>query len=151
MPDNTNTLFFPPYVYAGSWVAGGVLTWLWPLPISKAYPWLWGVALVLLAFAIVTAAIRELAHHQTTHKVSEATRALVTSGIYRHSRNPIYLAGAILSLGFALMANSWWLVAALAVVLVLIQTGVIHREEAYLARAFGSSYRDYTARVRRWL
>ena len=54
-------------------------------------------------------------------------------------------------LGIALVANSWWPLLLLPLVLVVVQRGVIEREERYLEARFGQEYRDYKVRVRRWL
>ena len=107
--------------------------------------------MVALAFGIASLAMRELKRHNTTFKVGEPSTAVVTTGIYGYSRNPIYVAGAVLSLGVGLLLNSWWLLVTLAVALVIIRYAVIKQEEAYLTGKFESAYTDYRHRVRRWL
>ena len=77
--------------------------------------------------------------------------ALVTTGIYARSRNPIYVALTTIYLGLALALNAVWALGLLVPVLVVMHYGVIRREERYLERKFGDAYRDYSARVRRWL
>ncbi|HEX6629907.1 MAG TPA: isoprenylcysteine carboxylmethyltransferase family protein, partial [Gemmatimonadaceae bacterium] len=79
-----------------------------------------------------------------------ATR-LATGGPYRLTRNPMYVSLAALYLGVALFANSWWPVALLPLVLLVVDRAVIAREERYLAAAFPDEYAAYRARVRRWL
>lgn len=79
-----------------------------------------------------------------------ATR-LVTSGIYRWTRNPMYLGMAIAYAGIAALFDSLLAVGLLPVVLAIVQTQVIAREEAYLERTFGESYRNYKEQVRRWI
>jgi protein-S-isoprenylcysteine O-methyltransferase Ste14 len=77
--------------------------------------------------------------------------AIVRTGPYRFSRNPIYLAFSVFQLGIAIWVNSLWLLATLAGALALIHYVVIPREEQYLERRFGAEYLDYKASVRRWL
>ena len=77
--------------------------------------------------------------------------ALVISGPYRFSRNPIYLALTIIYLGLALAYGSWWPIVLLAPVLIVMRFGVIGREERYLEAKFGDAYRAYRASVRRWI
>jgi protein-S-isoprenylcysteine O-methyltransferase Ste14 len=79
------------------------------------------------------------------------TTALVTEGPFRYSRNPIYLALTLLYVGVALLINALWILLLIVPVLLVIRYGVIAREEAYLTRKFGDTYRQYTARVQRWL
>ena len=76
---------------------------------------------------------------------------LTTGGPFRYSRNPSYLALAMIYAGIAVLRNSPWAILLLPVVLVVIRREVIGREERYLERAFGEEYRDYKTRVRRWV
>ena len=76
---------------------------------------------------------------------------LVVTGPFRFSRNPMYLARTLLYAGLALVMNTLWPLIALAPLLVLIQHGVIYREERYLDATFGHAYRQYQAQVRRWI
>ena len=79
------------------------------------------------------------------------TTTVVETGVFRYSRNPIYLAltVALVALGFV-FASGWFLVVAPAAVFAVTRLAIA-REEAYLARKFGAPYLAYMARVRRWL
>ena len=81
----------------------------------------------------------------------EKASALVTGGVYRFTRNPMYLAMTALYLGFALAFDSPVMLALLLPLLALMRWGVIAREERYMAAKFGAPYAAYKARVRRWL
>ena len=82
---------------------------------------------------------------------NQPVRALVTTGIHAWSRNPIYVGMFLLYAGIGIAVRSpWVLILALPLVIIL-RYGVVAREEAYLERRFGDAYRDYKARVRRWL
>lgn len=76
---------------------------------------------------------------------------LVAAGPYRFSRNPIYVGFAITYVGLAVAMDSPITLALLFPCLILIDRYVIAREERYLEARFGQPYRDYRARVRRWL
>ena len=89
--------------------------------------------------------------HRTTIVPHHPVAALVTSGGYRISRNPMYTGLAIIYAGGALLAGSWWPMLLLPLVLLAIVQLVIKPEEAYLSERFGDDYRQYQARVRRWL
>ena len=82
---------------------------------------------------------------------NQPTTAIVEAGPYRFSRNPIYLAMFVLMIGLAIGLDTLWLLATLAAFVCVIRNGVVAREEAYLERKFGDTYRDYRSRVRRWL
>ncbi len=81
----------------------------------------------------------------------QPTAALVSRGPYRFSRNPIYLSMSLLHAGIAIAADNIWMLGLLPPVMLIINYGVIVREEAYLERAFGDEYRAYKTRARRWL
>jgi protein-S-isoprenylcysteine O-methyltransferase Ste14 len=76
---------------------------------------------------------------------------LTTEGPFHYSRNPSYLALAIIYAGIASLRNSLWAMLLLAPALWVMQREVIGREERYLERAFGEEYLAYKARVRRWV
>ena len=77
--------------------------------------------------------------------------SLVTSGPYRLTRNPQYVGIACLHVAAAFALGVMWALVVLPVVLVIVDRLVIAREEPYLERRFGDPYREYKARVRRWL
>lgn len=78
------------------------------------------------------------------------TTSIVRTGPFRFTRNPLYLAMTLIYLGLTLLANTWWCFPLLVPVLLLIHFGVVKREERYLERKFGDSYREYQSRVRRY-
>lgn len=78
-------------------------------------------------------------------------RRLVVVGLYRFSRNPMYVAVALVLLGWGVsFASAGLLVYALAVVAAF-HLRVVFGEEPWLARTHGDAWRRYAARVRRWL
>lgn len=77
--------------------------------------------------------------------------ALVMAGIYRRTRNPMYLGMALISVAIGLAFNSLFALILSAIAILLVDRLVIAREEAYLTRRFRQSYVDYRGRVRRWL
>ena len=79
------------------------------------------------------------------------TTTIIQKGLYRYSRNPVYLSFCIATVGVGLVLNSWWVVASVMLLKSLLERLVISREEAYLERKFGEHYFEYKQRVRRWL
>jgi protein-S-isoprenylcysteine O-methyltransferase Ste14 len=143
----------PPPLYYVAGVAGGIAAnGLVPLPLGGRPATVVAGALVTalglgLAFAGVAAVIR----HRTTIVPHHPVATLLTSGAYRHSRNPMYTGLAIGYLGLALLFDSWWPLAFWPFVILAVRHLVIRPEEEYLTQRFGQTYRDYRARVRRWL
>lgn len=76
---------------------------------------------------------------------------LATNGLYRFSRNPIYLGFAITYVGLAVAMDSVFVLLLLIPCLWVVDRFVIQREERYLSARFGADYDAYRARVRRWL
>ena len=75
-------------------------------------------------------------------------RQLTTSGPYAYGRNPLYLGSLIMAAGFAIAARSWWIVALMLLLFVLIYVPVIAGEERYLRQTF-PEYEDYARNVPR--
>ncbi len=69
----------------------------------------------------------------------------------RYTRNPAYLSMTMMYAGIAALRNALWAIVLLPVALLVIQRGVIEREERNLERKFGEEYLSYNARVRRWI
>jgi protein-S-isoprenylcysteine O-methyltransferase Ste14 len=151
--DTAQVAVRPPIAWALAVVVALTLDWLMPLPFMPlAVPagWLgatlFAIALALLVWAIVT--VTRAGSHVPT---SMPTMAIVDSGPYRFTRNPIYLAMFLGLIGLAVAFDSLWLLAALVPFALLIRYAVVAREEVYLERKFGDVYRRYRSHVRRWL
>ena len=150
--DNAGVIAPPPFIYLGGLVLGLLLQGFLPLPLfwRKRRP-LVGSALVGTALAIGYTAFRTMREAKTTPNPREPVTAIVTSGPFQFSRNPIYLAMAMLYSGIAILANALWPLLLLPIILRIINRGVIDREEAYLERKFGQQYLKYKQQVQRWL
>ena len=142
----------PPIVYAVSIVAGALLQRAKPLPFfpsAVAAPL--GAAVVVVAVLLFVYSVGRFRAAGTPVPARKPTTAIVRTGPYRFSRNPIYLAFSVLQLGIAIWDNSLWLLVTLAGAVALVHFFVIRREEQYLERRFGDEYLEYKAAVRRWL
>ena len=135
---------------------GTLLGWIRPLALlppgsPTALRYVVGGALVTLGVAVMTPALRAFRQAGTNVETPKPAIALVTGGIYAWSRNPMYVALALLFAGIAVLADSGWLGLLLVAYVAVLRVGVIAREERYLERKFGAPYRAYRANVRRWL
>ncbi len=158
-PDIAGVIARPPLLFLGALLLGLVADVLLPLPIAvpiavsqlDALRWGIGGVLGLIGLALFAAAFRGFFRAATPVPTNQPTRALVTSGIHRWTRNPIYLGMFLVYLGVAIAARSAWCLVLLLPLALAVRYGVVAREEAYLERRFGAAYRDYKARVRRWI
>ncbi|MEE8555284.1 MAG: isoprenylcysteine carboxylmethyltransferase family protein, partial [bacterium] len=110
-----------------------------------------GWALIGVGVIILVAGWVQFFRAKTNVLHHKPSSSLIQSGLYRFSRNPIYVAGLLLQLGVALLMNNLWIVLLVPVSKILFDRYVIAREESYLERAFGEVYVDYKRTVRRWL
>ena len=142
----------PPLFYVVGFVAGIALDLLFPtagLPLALAV--LAGVVGGALWLALDGSAMLRFRGARTSVVPMRPTTALVTSGPYRFTRNPMYLGMAVLYLALALSFGVIWALALLPAVLYLVDRLAIVHEERYLEAKFGDDYREYKKRVRRWL
>ena len=94
---------------------------------------------------------RALARRGTNANPSRPTLALATDGIYRFTRNPMYVGGMTALAGVALIFALDWLVLLMVPAAVVLHLGIVSREEQYLDRKFGDEYRSYKAQAPRYL
>ena len=146
--DTAGVLAPPPLIYLAGLIAGFAAEALLP---SASAPWPLGVVLLVAGAALAASFVRALHGGGTAVDPYKPTSAIVTTGPYRFTRNPGYVALALIYAGIALTAGALWPLATLAIVLVVIDRGVIAREERYLERRFGEEYGRYRARTRRWV
>jgi protein-S-isoprenylcysteine O-methyltransferase Ste14 len=112
----------------------------------------WAGGLMLAAAAALFAlALVEFARARTTIVPGNQPDAMINRGIYRLSRNPIYLADALILAGLVLWYGAVPGLIALPVFVWLIQSRFIAREELILSAAFGDAYAQYCSTVRRWI
>jgi protein-S-isoprenylcysteine O-methyltransferase Ste14 len=90
-----------------------------------------------------------LSRHYDPHR--QARIQLGQNGPFRYSRNPGYVALAMIYAGIAVLRNALWAILLLPLVVYVIQREVIEREDRYLERTFGEEYLTYKTRVRRWV
>jgi protein-S-isoprenylcysteine O-methyltransferase Ste14 len=109
-----------------------------------------GPVLAVLGAAIWAWAFTHMFLARTNISPYKPSTAFVTGGPYRFSRNPIYVAMALLYAGAALSFRMIPALILLPIALLLVHFGVIRREERYLEAKFGDRYREYRSRVRRW-
>jgi len=119
------------------------------LPAAAEIP---GVILVVLGAALGLACAGEfISRGRGTPAIFDAPRAFVASGPYRYVRNPMYIGGLILLVGFGLFERSISILLLALLSFALVHLFVLFYEEPTLTRKFGSSYQEYLRAVRRWI
>lgn len=142
-------LDLPPVWLLGFAVIGGL--------VGQVMPWRLGVngsagrGLIALGLVLMALAVVQMVVSRTTVIPRRDPGALVTGGVFRFSRNPIYLADAILLAGIYFALDALVALPLVAVFMRVIERRFIRDEEARLARHFGDSFDEYRNRTRRWL
>jgi protein-S-isoprenylcysteine O-methyltransferase Ste14 len=142
----------PPLVFLVCILLGVGIQRFFPAPIfSPSVRWslaalFLGTGISLMAYC-VTAFIKR----KTNLVPWKPTTALVISGVYRYSRNPIYIAFILIGWGIAFAVNNFWMLISMFVFAGVVQKTAIVKEEKYLEQKFGEGYLAYKHRVRRWI
>lgn len=110
-----------------------------------------GLFLAFLGFLLGISALIEFRRARTTSNPHGSAKQLVTSGIYRFTRNPIYLGFLLMVIGMPLTSGLYWGFIVAPFYIITMNRLVIQHEESYLERKFGNVYTSYTSSVRRWL
>ena len=151
-PDTPGVIAPPPLVYLAGLLVGMALQRRLPSPRLRRAPTApLGGALLVAGIGLAVLFITAFRRAGTPVDPRRSTTALVTSGPYRFTRNPGYVALALVFAGIAVLTGGVWVLLMLVPTLVVIDRGVIAREERYLDERFGEEYREYKGRVRRWL
>ena len=142
----------PPLIYLAGLAAGLILGAAVPIPfLARGAASVIGAVLIAAALGLALWGTRTMRRAGTSVRPDVPTTALVTTGPFGFSRNPLYVALTLLYAGIAIAARSLWALLLLIGVLAVVHRGVIGREERYLEQKFGVDYLQYKARVRRWL
>jgi len=144
----------PPPLYFGAAFAAGLalrhtgaaLSFGTPTPTLAV-----GAAVVASGATLVVAGVAQVLRARTTIVPHRPVATLLTRGVYRISRNPMYTGLAIAYLGAIPLAGSWWPLLTWPLALLAVRVLVIGPEERYLTDHFGQPYLDYQTRVQRWL
>ena len=142
----------PPVIYLAFFLAGIALGWAFPLPSFESRAALfigWLIALASLVIAVL--GFKEFRTAQTTFRPDRSASSLITTGIIKFSRNPLYLSLFLLYSEISILIGAWWPIILLPLLFTVMDRYVVAREERYLAQRFGASYSVYCKRVRRWL
>lgn len=150
--DSPDVISCPPIVFLGGLGLGLILDWLFPSQKLLSQTWqdaggILGATGTFIGFWGVYAFHRA----GTNVRPDRPVTALVTSGPFRYSRNPLYIALTVIYLGITLTSGSLWPLLTLTPVLAVVHWKIVLREEQYLESRFGDDYRAYKAQVHRWI
>ncbi len=154
MKDNPGVYIPPPLCYVAVFFAGVLLQRRLPLDrsfLSGQGALFAGFVFSAIALPLLVISLRQFFVTKNSLITIKPAYSLQTSGVYRMTRNPMYLGLANVYLAFTFFMGSWWNIILFPVLIVIVQEYIIKREERYLTRRFGQTYVSYRDRVRRWL
>jgi protein-S-isoprenylcysteine O-methyltransferase Ste14 len=153
-PDGAAVRIPPPRVYLAGIVVGALLhSYATPLPIVIGLELrIAGAAIAAaLGIGIMAAAAGLFKTIEQDPKPWKPTPAIVSTGIYGYSRNPMYVSMALLQACVGIALLNGWILVLIPPVLLLVYFTAIRHEEVYLERKFGETYLSYRCNVRRWI
>lgn len=155
MSQRKTALRVPPLI-----VAGLMAVFMWLLAtyvplVLVVFAGQWIIALIFALFGaqLAIASVRALHDNETTVNPlqPDTTSALVTSGVFRLSRNPIYLGFLSALIGFAIWLGALTSILVLPFFVWYMNRFQIRPEEAALRARFGEEFEQYISQVRRWI
>lgn len=143
----------PPFLVFGALMAGYLIRLFagGRMPLPRAFAEGLGGLLIIVGLGFIMAAVNQFNQAGERLRPETPSRQLLTHGIYRASRNPIYLGMMIFGAGFGVATSNIWIIVTTAIAGLAIDVFVIAQEEKYLAAKFPTEFADYRRRVRRWI
>jgi protein-S-isoprenylcysteine O-methyltransferase Ste14 len=150
--DSAHILAAPPFFFIIPLLIGVVLEYSIPTKIfSTIASIIIGLLFSWVSLPFFILSLKSFFKVKTAFDARRTTTALVTSGIYKISRNPAYLSLVLFYIGLSFLINSIWILILVIAVIFSLQKFCIEREEKYLEGKFGSQYLEYKKQVRRWM
>jgi protein-S-isoprenylcysteine O-methyltransferase Ste14 len=150
--DHPDVIAYPPVIVTAFIALGWLADRLWALPVAwPSATRITGAVVIAVSGILLGWTLLVFRRHHTDPDPFRPTTRIITTGPFRWSRNPIYAALLGIHLGSALSTTNGWMVVLILPAIYTLVRGAIAPEERYLEGKFGDEYRDYRARVRRWL
>jgi protein-S-isoprenylcysteine O-methyltransferase Ste14 len=150
--DNPGVIAPPPLIFLSGLLIGGLISWFYPIVfLPKFFGYVLGGIFCVFGLGIIFVVRSKMAKVETNIEPWKPTTAILSDGVYKISRNPVYVGLIFIYLGIVFLFNSLWILPPLILVVFVMHHGVILREEKYLEQKFGAEYLNYKEKVRRWI
>jgi protein-S-isoprenylcysteine O-methyltransferase Ste14 len=150
--ESPDVISCPPLVFIGALAAGLLLSWLAPLHNFATAPFkVVGALMGIFGTTVAFWGMYVFRRAGTNVRPDLPVNALVTSGPFRYSRNPFYVAMTVIYVGLTLYLGLLWPLVTLVPALIVVHWRIVRREEGFLENRFGDDYRAYKANVHRWI
>ena len=151
--DNPGVIAFPPLIWLIGAVISAIVHFIFPCRMLARYSVSvsLGIIFVIIAPSLALSALRVMKRAGTNVDPSEPALTIVRDGPYQFTRNPMYLALCLLQVALGFFLNDWLTLLFVIPLALLLNYGVIVREESYLEAKFGDQYLALKRDVRRWI
>ena len=150
--DSAHILAAPPFFFIIQLFVGVIVEYFVPTSLLPTVPSIIiGLLFSWASLPFIILSLKSFYKAKTTFDARKTTTTLVTTGIYKISRNPAYLSLVLFYIGLSFLINSIWILILVIPAIYSVQKFCIEREEKYLEGKFGSQYLEYKKQVRRWL
>jgi len=150
--DSAHILATPPFFFIIPLLVGAIVEYFVPTSLLPTLPSIIiGLLFSWASLPFIILSLRSFYKVKTAFDARRTTTTLVTTGIYKISRNPAYLSLVLFYIGLSFLINSIWILILVIAVFFSLQKFCIEREEKYLEGKFGSQYLAYKKQVRRWI
>ncbi len=150
--DSAHILAAPPFFFIIPLLIGAVIEYFVPTSLLPKFPSInIGLLFSWASLPFIILSLRSFYKVKTAFDARRTTTTLVTTSIYKISRNPAYLSLVLFYIGLSFIINSIWILILILPAIYSVQKFCIQREEKYLESKFGRVYLDYKKQVRRWL
>lgn len=151
--DHPGVYIPPPLFYIAFFYFSLILEHDFPFGVSlfrKPHQQFIGWVLCLIGIGIGLMALIQFIRSRNSIVTIKSAHSLQTGGVYRYSRNPLYVSLFFIYFGAAFFWGNWWTFIIAPFLVMVMRLYVIKREEKYLKRRFGRHYKVYKKSVRRW-
>jgi protein-S-isoprenylcysteine O-methyltransferase Ste14 len=150
--DSAHILAAPPLFFIIPLLVGAIVEYFVPTKIfSSVTSIIIGILFSWASLPFIILSLKSFFKVKTAFDARKTTTILVTTGIYKISRNPAYLSLVLFYIGLSFLINSIWILILVVPAIYSVQKFCIEREEKYLEGKFGSQYLDYKSQVGRWM
>ena len=149
--DNAGVIAPSPAIYLIAILIGIMINYFSPCSfMPKSFQLPLGLFFLFFALILMALSLREFKKAGTNVNPNKPSTTIITSGPFRYTRNPLYVALSFVLIGVGIWLDNIWIITMLVPVLILMHYGVINREERYLTKKFGDKYLKYKESVPRW-
>lgn len=127
------------------------LEYFYPTKLWIDYNIFFGIIILIAGWLIVYKSKIEFKKYKQKSGLNNNIKEMINTGIYRHSRNPIYPAILIINIGLSFMINSIWALIDTFVIAWMLNHFLIKKEEVFLGNEFKDKYIEYKNKVRKWI